>query len=173
MGLGIGKTAHVRGETVCVRVGRDRLAVVARVIRPGFAFAVVSDLGFVVGLHTHRNEFMGYLIWLSQRTFDEMPTIDDARAITEWRWCVFYPLGAAINRQIDIPIGNIPIPSDLQGFPRMRSGGGPQPWFEHDEGELRGLGRPTQDRALPIVQAVNDTRLKEMITTGWRPDQRW
>jgi len=146
---------------------------VARVIRPGFAFAVVSDVGFVVGLHTHRDKLMGYLIWLSQRTFEEMPTVDDASAIERWRWCVFYPLGAAINWNIDIPIGNIPIPPDLQHFPRMRSGGGPQPWFQYDDGNFVGLGTPTQDRTLPISMSVNDTRLKEMLVSGWTPSQRW
>jgi hypothetical protein len=114
---------------------------VARVIRPGFAFAVVSDVGFVVGLHTHRDKLMGYLIWLSQRTFEEMPTVDDASAIERWRWCVFYPLGAAINRNIDIPIGNIPIPPDLQHFPRMRSGGGRSRGFNTTTAISWDLGR--------------------------------
>src|SRR6266567_4194355 len=106
----------------------------ARVLRPGFAFAVVCDRGFVVGLHTHRDKLMGYLIWLSRDTYDQMPTVDDARGVTDWRWCVFYPLGSAINRDVDIPIGQIDIPTRLESFPRMRAGGGPQPWYQYDGG---------------------------------------
>jgi hypothetical protein len=70
----------------------------ARVLRPGFAFAVVCDRGFIVGLHTHRDKLMGYLIWLSRNTYDQMPTVDDARAVTDWRWCVFYPLARRSTR---------------------------------------------------------------------------
>jgi hypothetical protein len=146
---------------------------VARVISPGFAFAVVSDRGFVIGLHTHRDKQMGYLIWLSTRTYNECPTLHDARAVISWRWCVFYPLGAAINRSIDIPIGQIDVPVQLAAFPRMRAGGWLQPWFEYKDGKLVDLRRPCTDPTLPIRMIVNDTRLKEMIVTDWRPEDDW
>ena len=79
----------------------------ARVLRPGFAFVVVSAAGFTIGLYTHRDKLMGCLIRLSSDNFDEMPSLDDAKAVETWRWCVFYPLGAAINRKIDIPLGQM------------------------------------------------------------------
>jgi len=145
----------------------------ARVLRPGFAFAVVCDRGFVVGLHTHRDKLMGYLIWLSRDTYDQMPTVDDARGVTDWRWCVFYPLGSAINKDVDIPIGQIDIPTRLQSFPRMRAGGGPQPWYQYDGGDFTGLGEPCRDPTLPIRQIVNDTMLREMLNSDWSPDQSW
>lgn len=145
----------------------------ARVIRPGFAFVVVSSVGFTIGLHTHRDKLMGYLIWLSAKNYDEMPTLQDARQTSDWRWCVFYALGAAINRKIDIPLGQIDVPPPLARFPRMRSGGGPQPWHEYDDGDFAGPGRECADPTLPIRSTVNDTKLKEMIVSGWEPSDRW
>jgi hypothetical protein len=116
---------------------------------------------------------MGYLVWLSGPTFDEMPTIGDARAVPDWRWCVFYPLGSAINRNVVTPIGKIAIPAALQPFPRMRMGGHRQPWFQSEDGDFDDLGTRTQDRSLPIVQTVTTPSLKNMLVAGWHPSQEW
>ena len=45
--------------------------------------------------------------------------------------------------------------------------------MEHRDGALGGLGPTTQDRDLPIISIVNDTRLKEMLVAGWMPADRW
>jgi len=39
----------------------------------------------------------------------------------------------------------------------------------HEKDGLRRRLGPTEDRSLPIYQVVNDTRLKEMIVSHWRP----
>ena len=107
-------------------------------------------------------------------SFDEFPTVDDAVAIETWRWPIFFPLGSAFRRKIVDRIGRVPIPDGLATFPTMRGGGvGGQPWMEHRGGALGGIGRRTEDRDLPIVAIVNDTRLKEMLVTGWAPADRW
>jgi len=56
----------------------------------------------------------------------------------------------------------------------MRSGNRQIAWkmvaFE-DDGS-RSLGVAT-DPAVPIYKIVNDTRLKEMIVSGWAPEREW
>ena len=101
-------------------------------------------------------------------------TVDDVVAIHSWRWPGFFPLGAAIRRKLIDRIVRVPIPAALEAFPTMRNGGrGGQPWREHREGKLGGLGSKTEDRELPIVHIVNDTRLKELLVSGWMPADRW
>ena len=74
-----------------------------------------------------------------------------------------------------MPIGVVPVPDSLRPFPLMRGGNKQVPWrmvlFAGGKSE-RLLG-PATDPSLPIYQVVNDTRLKEMIVSDWRPKQMW
>ena len=126
-----------------------------------------------MGLCTHRHAAMGHLVWMAEAFFDEFPTVEGVTAIESRRWPVFFPLGAALRRKIVDRIGRVPIPPSLTTFPTMRGGGKGQPWMEHRDGRLGGLGPKTEDRNLPIKMIVNDTRLKEMLVADWRPANRW
>lgn len=140
---------------------------------PGLAFSIVCDRGFALGLHTHKDATMGSLIWLADGFWDEEPTATEI-ATAGWRWCVFFPLGAAVRRRLVTPLGLVAIPTSLQGFPTMRAGSREQGWFAVRNEAMEGvLGHPTYDRSLPPRQIVNDTRLKEMLVTGWRPEDDW
>lgn len=143
-------------------------------IKAGFAFSLVCDLGFVVGIMTHYVKRVGHLVWIAEPTFDEEPSLDDVSKIESWRWPVFFPLGAAFRRKLITEIGTIPVPASLQAFPTLRSGSRVTGWTASTEvnGERRRLG-PTSNPSLPIYKIVNDTALKEMIVTGWSPEQEW
>lgn len=143
--------------------------------QPGFAWFIACDVGFAVGLVTHYLPRFGHLVWMAQPVFDEEPTTDDVIAITEWRWPVLFPLGAAVHRHIATKIGTVPIPESLNRAPTMRSRKGKGKWSALrlvDTGPSVPLG-PTDDRSLPIYQVVNDTRLKEMLVSGWVPEREW
>jgi hypothetical protein len=131
--------------------------------------------GFAVGLTSHVIPRIGALFWIAERTFDEQPTIEDVRTLRGWRWPVFFPLGAALRRQLVHPIGVVPIPADLDSVPtfrgRARSLGWKSVTYDED-GTERVLARPV-DPHQPISQVVNDTKLKEMIVSGWRPERDW
>jgi hypothetical protein len=137
-------------------------------------FSIVCDLGFAVGIATHDVPKIGTLVWMAEPTFDDKPSIEQVKAISEWRWPIYFPLAAAIRRKIVVPIGIIPVPPVLEGFPVMRSGNKRSGWiaFERQDGESRSLGRTT-DPSLPISRVVNDTALKEKIVSGWRPEDEW
>lgn len=134
----------------------------------------MCDLGFAVGLKTHRVERVGDLVWMAEATFEEEPRLADVELIDRWRWPVFFPLGAAIRRKIVTPLGIISIPPALRPFPIMRSGNKKMGWvtFTEAEGVRQRLG-PATDPSVPIYKVVNDTRLKEMLVSGWRPDVEW
>ena len=142
--------------------------------QPGFAFSIVCDLGFAVGVMTHDVPKVGSLVWIAEPTFDEEPTIEQVRHIDSWRWPVLFPLPAALRRGIVVPVGLIPLPPGLEQFPVLRSGNKSMGWiaFTEADGVRRRLG-PATDPSLPIYKVVNDTRLKEMIVSGWRPEDEW
>lgn len=142
--------------------------------KPGLAFSLVCDLGFAVGLVTHDLPKIGSLVWIAKPTFDEQPTQEQVRDINQWRWPVLFPLAAAIRRNLVTPLGSIEVPPDKKAFPTMRSGNKKMGWiaFTQVGGIRKRLGAAT-DPSLPIYQVVNDTALKEMIVSGWVPEDEW
>jgi hypothetical protein len=148
--------------------------IVMPTLKPGFAFSLVCDLGFAVGLMTHHVDRIGHLVWIAVPIFGQQPSPEDVVRIESWRWPVFFPLEAAVRRKIVTEIGMIPVPPFLQAFPILRSGSHATGWaaFTEVDGERRMLG-PTKNRSLPIYKVVNDTRLKARIISGWSPEQQW
>jgi len=132
------------------------------------------DAGFLVGLVTHDLPKVGSLVWIATPTFDDEPGRDAVEQITSWRWPVLLPLAAAIRRRIVTPIGMVDVPLALRPFPTMRSGNRSAGWnaFTEVDGVRHRLGA-TSDSSLPIYKVVNDTRLKEMVVSGWRPEDEW
>ena len=98
----------------------------------------------------------------------------DARYSVHWRWPVFFPLGAAIRRKAVTAIGVIPVPSILSGFPVLRGGPLGSKWrtLTFVDGREKLLGW-AEDPTIPIYQTVNDSALREMVLSGWMPDQEW
>ena len=142
-------------------------------VKPGLAFSLVCDLGFAVGIVTHSIERVGQLVWIAEPTFDDEPTLDQVREIKDWRWPVFFPLGAAIRRRLVNSLGVVPVPAKIQKFPLLRSNAG-RGWnlVKFVDGSSRPAG-PAKDASIPIYRIVNDTMLKEQIVSGWRPEKEW
>jgi len=143
-------------------------------LKPGLAFSLVCDLGFAVGLMTHYVNRVGHLVWVAEPTFDEEPTVEEVAKIESWRWPVFFPLGAAMRRKLVTEIGVVAVPLPLQAFPTLRSGSKKIGWsaFTEVNGERRRFG-PASNPSIPIYMIVNDAALKEMIVSGWKPEQEW
>jgi hypothetical protein len=123
---------------------------------------------------TDRVERTGDLVWIAEPTFDDEPTREQVCGIDRWRWPIFFPLSAAIQRKIVTPIGIVPIPKRLRPFPVMRGGNKKMGWMAFTQANgVRQLLGPTTDSSLPIAKVVNDTALKEMIVSGWKPETEW
>ena len=135
---------------------------------------MTTDAGMLVGLATHDVPRIGSLVWIAAPTFDAEPTREQVENIRSWRWPILFPLNDAIRRKIVKPVATVPVPTHLLPFPTMRSGNRRIGWtaFTEVAGVHRQLG-PTEDRSLPIYKVVNDTRLREMVASGWRPECEW
>jgi hypothetical protein len=141
---------------------------------PGLAFSFACNRGFALATATHDLPRIGSLIWVAEPTFGERPTLEDVSRVEQWRWCVFFPLVAALRRKLVMPIGVTEIPRGLESVPTMRSGGRKRGWatVTFDDGTSRPAG-PATDPSLQIYQVVNDTRLREMVDSEWRPQDDW
>ena len=121
----------------------------------------------------------GELIWIAEPTFDEEPTVEDVERIDRWRWPIFFPLNIALHRRDAWRIAMVPIPKQLQPFPLLRNGNKKRGWllvrFVQDaNGSFSDRGRgQCKDPSVPIDGVVNLARLKEMIVSGWRPEDEW
>ena len=142
---------------------------------PGLAFTLVCELGFSVGVVTHRVPRLGAMVWVAEPVFENEPDAESVGRISGWRWPVLFPADAALRRRIIAPVAVIDVPRRMVALPLMRSGDGTRGWRRVRLAE-DGSSTPmesTDDRALPIYQIVNDTRLREMIVSGWTPEQQW
>jgi hypothetical protein len=153
-----------------------------RRLLPGLAFSLPIDVGFAVGLATHDVARLGTLVWIAQPIFDDAPTLNVVSEIEAWRWPVFFPLNAALRRQIVTKIGHVAIPQSLETMPYMRSratlSGKPDGvWnlvsLAADGSFNTSRHGQTTDPSVPIYRVVNDTALKEKIVTGWRSSDEW
>jgi hypothetical protein len=142
--------------------------------KPGLVFSLVCDVGFAIGMVTHDVPRVGSLVWMAQPTFDEEPTVERIGQIDRWRWPVFFPLAAAIRRNIVTPIGVVSVPPDLQKVPVIRSRDGRDGWtlVRFVNGSSQPCGVAT-DPAVPRYRVVNDTTLKEMLVSGYAPERDW
>ena len=79
-----------------------------------------------------------------------------------------------MRRKLVTPIGVVGVPQGLERLPAMRSRMMSGGWLkvEFEDGASRPAGE-TSDRSLPIYGVVNDTRLREMVDSEWRPEDEW
>jgi hypothetical protein len=141
---------------------------------PDSPSALCVTSGFAVDLTTHVTKRMGAFVWIAEPIFDEEPTEAEVTTVGAWRWPVWLPLGAMVRRKLVIPLGLVSIQPELRSYPIMRGGLGHQ-WKRAavtEDGTTQILPGET-DPSLPINQIVNDTRLKEMLVTGWRSEDHW
>lgn len=89
----------------------------------------------------------------------------------------FFPLNAAVDREIVEIVGNIQISEESKKFPLFRDGvadpgtGKVKDWWLWDGENEWKVGDLTVDqRKLPIRGVWNDTLLIERIQSGWRPE---
>jgi hypothetical protein len=143
-------------------------------VQPGLAFSVPLDARNALGVMTKELPRIGALVWIGSETFAEAPTLLDAESNDRWRWPVFFPLASAVRKKLVDPLGVIALPPEIALSPRMRSGNKARGWVacEERDGQMVPIG-PTSDPSLPIYSVVNLTRLKEMVSTNWRPEDSW
>lgn len=122
--------------------------------------------------YTHKHTGYGALL----RVFDVRDQIVDVNVLYSKGilFSTFFPLSAAINRNIVNVVANLPIPSEFQVFPVFRGGlqnkkGIVESWWLWDgEKEWRIGSLNAEQMKYPIRGIINDTLLIERIKNGWR-----
>lgn len=122
--------------------------------------------------YTHKHKQYGALL----RVFQTHDKIDDLAELLNLphQFTTFFPLGAAVNREIVSIAGNFPVQEEFKTFPIFRAGVANQSgvvevwWLWDGENEER-VGNLSPDQMkFPIRGAINDTLLIERICSGWQ-----
>jgi len=122
--------------------------------------------------YTHKHKQYGALL----RVFhirEKVEKIDDLSNALH-QFTTFFPLGAAVNREIVRIVGNLPIKDEFKTFPIFRAGVANQSgivevwWLWDGENEERVGKLSSKQMKYPIRGVINDTLLIERIYAGWQ-----
>lgn len=144
----------------------------------GDILEIETPKGFAYMQYTHKHFKYGTLIRVLPGIFKEHLS-DFSRLVNEEeRFLVFFPVGAAANREIVSIVGHEEIPAHLLEFPLMRMAGGATRegkilnwWLFDGVREWRIDALKPEHHKLSIVEGWNDTLIIERITSGWTPDK--
>src|SRR5215813_6914666 len=144
----------------------------------GDIIEVKTSKGLAYAIFTHRHDNYGAVIQVFDLLYASRPQNWLEVAEQPIRFATFFPLQAAVSRNIFEVVGGVPIPSRLVNFPIFRSGNPDRNnkvdvWWLKDlqSGKSWRVEKLTPDqRRLPILSIWNDTALIHRIEEGWRPE---
>ncbi len=122
--------------------------------------------------YTHKHKQYGALL----RVFRVREKVEELDGLSNapHQFTTFFPLGAAVNREIVKIAGNLPIRDEFKEFPIFRAGvanksGIVEVWWLWDgENEERVGKLSSKQMKYPIRGVINDTLLIERICAGWQ-----
>jgi hypothetical protein len=134
--------------------------------------------GLAYALYTHRHSApprFGDLIRVFAGLHERRPVPITAVVTDDILFTTFFPLGAAVNRDIVAVVGHMDVPDALKRFPIFRNGT-PHPqtkrvktWWLWDGSKEWRVGTLTPEQALyPLRGVWNDILLIERIEQRWR-----
>lgn len=146
-------------------------------LRVGDVFELVTERGLVYAQYTHRHANYGELIRVLPGFFPIRPSQFEELVKLPTRFVTFFPLRAAVSKQVVVIVGNEPVPPECRSFPTFRAGvedsttGRVESWWLWDgEKEWRVGDLTDEQRRLPIRGVWNDTLLIERIESDWTPE---
>lgn len=146
----------------------------AKRVRTGDIIEIATKRGLSYAQLTHVHESLGALLRVLSGFHKSRPQHLSELSRHNTQFQTFFPLQAAVNRNIVAVVGNEPIPDQWKEFPVFRSGI-PDPgsrtvstWFLWDGSRAWRIPNlsPAQ-RMMPIKEIINDTLLIERIESGW------
>lgn len=146
----------------------------AKRIKLGDIFQVLTSQGVAYGQVTHKNSEYGHLVRIFHG-FHSRPCKDfDQIVNSEVQFSVFFPMQSAVNQGLLSVPGNTEIPVSLQEFPTFRSrngGAGGSIWLWNGEKPVR-LERDLQQSELkyPTRGIISAPLLVERIEKGYRAE---
>ncbi|WP_158133745.1 hypothetical protein [Vibrio navarrensis] len=122
--------------------------------------------------YTHKHKQYGALL----RVFQVCEKVEDISYLltVPHQFTTFFPLGAAVSREIVSIVGSLPIREEFKAFPIFRSGmvnksGTVEVWWLWDGENEERIGKLSpKQMEYPIRGIINDTLLIERICEGWQ-----
>jgi len=132
----------------------------------------LPDSGTGYAQYTHKHKQYGALL----RVFQVREKVDDIEELSNvpHQFSTFFPLGAAVNREIVSIAGNLPVQEEFKTFPIFRAGvanqsGVVEVWWLWDGKNEKRVGKLSPEQMeYPIRGVINDTLLIERICSGWQ-----
>jgi hypothetical protein len=132
----------------------------------------LPDSGTGYAQYTHKHKQYGALL----RVLKVREKVVDIKELSNahLQFTTFFPLSAAVNREIVRVAGNLPIKDELKKFPVFRTGvpnqsGVVETWWLWDGESEERIGKLSPEQMeFPIRGVINDTLLIERICSGWQ-----
>ncbi|PYS20608.1 MAG: hypothetical protein DMF72_20345 [Acidobacteria bacterium] len=148
-----------------------------RRIQVGDIVEIPTNRGFAYAQFVLKKDRWGALIRILPGLFDERPDKLCDLAPKKETFVTFFPLQAAVNKNIFEVVDNCDIPQQSSQFPLFRAAGHVDRqgkvhnWFLWDGERSWPVDRLTPELTrLPMRSVWNDTLLIERIEQGWTPE---
>jgi hypothetical protein len=150
---------------------------VKKKIQIGDIFELKTPKGLVYLQYIYNDVEYGYLIRVLPGFFDARPKSFSDVGEKKELYFVFFPVQAALNREIILFISKEKVPDWAKDRPLMRRPGGRSQngkilnwWLSdgHKETQIDSLNE--KQRKLSIAVICNDTMLVQRICEGWLPE---
>lgn len=149
----------------------------AKRVRIGDVIEIPTAKGLAYAQLSHNVKRWGSLLRILPGFHPARPEDFSSLVGQEERFVVFFPLQAAVNRNIFEVVGNEEIPQRARPLPLFRAPGfidregRVHNWWLREEGKPdRNLGKlDDETRKLPMLEVWNDTLLIQRIEEGWAP----
>jgi hypothetical protein len=122
----------------------------------------------------NRNDEYGPLIRVLPGIYETRPDLESLSKGGD-AFLTFFPVDAALSRGIVRRLGSFDVPKERRSFPAFKIPGGISPsgeilnWWIWDGKDERRVDELTEEQLdLPVAEIVNDTALRERISSGWR-----
>ncbi len=132
----------------------------------------LPDGGTGYAQYTHKHKRYGALLRVL-KVRDKVVDIKEL-ANAHLQFTTFFPLSAALSREIVRIVGNLPVKDELIKFPVFRAGvpnqsGVVETWWLWDGESEERIGKLSLEQMeFPIRGVINDTLLIERICSGWQ-----
>lgn len=148
-----------------------------KTVRIGDVVEFKTQSGFAYALYTHKHALYGALMRVSKQVLAERPENGFNLLFDEdVLFSCFFPLAAALKRNLVCVVANVDVPSGLKTFPIFRAGiADPTTkrvrdwWLWDGENEWKVGAITDEQRKYPIRGVWNDTMLIERIESRWTP----
>jgi hypothetical protein len=141
---------------------------------------IATSKGLAYAIYTHRHTEppnFGALLRVFDRLYSSRPLDFDEVVKIPIRFSTFFPLQAALNKNMVGIVANVPVPKALCSFPIFRSGN-PDPitkkvetwWLWDGENEWRVGNLTPEQRSLSFAATWTPKFLIGRIEAGWRPE---